>query len=123
MCKRPYVFIVIDTWKYKRISNYISESCATVMKFRGVGSLAGQTLYLIAPLGRVRLPQRIRLAFPQDSGGTYKMCTSYVKFNCVWASIKYAYKYFQLVPPLHLFLYESSELKSVLKIESSEKGQ
>ncbi len=31
------------------------------------------------------------------------MCTSYVKFNCVCGSIKCAYKYFQLVPPLHFY--------------------
>ncbi len=34
--------------------------------------------------------------FIRSGGGgeTFKMCTSYVKFNCVWASIKCGYKYF-----------------------------
>ena len=40
------------------------------------------------------------------------MCTSYVKFNCMWTSIKCAYKY--------LFFYELRAEK--YPMESSKKG-
>ncbi len=63
----------------------------------------GQTLYLVALLGRVWLPQRTHLeSLPRILGEVIKFVLLMLSL-IVWASIKMCIKNFKLVPPMHFY--------------------